>query len=716
MKFTNIYDMSNQLINQTSPYLLQHANNPVNWHAWTEHALEAARNQNKPILLSIGYAACHWCHVMERESFENDGIAEIMNKHFVCIKVDREERPDLDKIYQIAHQMLTQRPGGWPLTIALTPDGHAPFFAGTYFPAEARYNMPGFGELLEKISAHFHENSEKLTDYHLSFNQALEKLNPQSSASKIPDPLTALAHASAHLAKQYDSEFGGFGDAPKFPHPTQLELLLVAARHPNLTNLVKQTQSAKTAAEMPAQMVTNTLAHMAQGGLFDHLGGGFFRYSIDRKWQIPHFEKMLYDNAQLLNLYCDGYHLFGNAQYAHAAMATAQWVVVDMQQSDGGYASTLDADSEGEEGKYYVWSETDLRAILAENEYSVLENYFGLYGEANFEGSWHFNRNPETDFELLANNPETGHEIERAWSAAKSKLLAIRNARIRPALDDKILTAWNGLMIKGMAKAGRVLQQPEFIQSAQIAADFVRDNMWQDRSHEMSGEGRMLAAYSQGKAHLNGYLDDYAFMLDGLIELLESSWRSADLEFATAICDAMLARFEDQENGGFFFTSHDHEKLLCRQKYGADDAIPSGNGAAILGLLKLGNLLGESKYLQSAETALSLFADDLEHHPSVNGLMTIALQHLGDQHTTVIIRGDDAPNQNATVQKWRRFCNAQYQPLTHIFAIEKDAKNLPPTLALRKAGKTTVAYVCKGNRCTPAITSLQELKKQFSPD
>ncbi|WP_424946308.1 thioredoxin domain-containing protein [Candidatus Spongiihabitans sp.] len=700
--------MPNQLIHQTSPYLLQHANNPVDWHAWTEPALAAARAQNKPILLSIGYAACHWCHVMERESFENDAIAEIMNKHFVCIKVDREERPDLDKIYQIAHQMLTQRPGGWPLTIALTPDGHAPFFAGTYFPAEPRYNMPGFGELLEKISAHFHENSEKLAGYHVSFNQALEKLNPQSSASRIPDPLTALARATSALAKQYDREFGGFGDAPKFPHPTQLELLLVVARYPNLA---KQTQSAVAASKTAAQMARNTLTHMAQGGLFDHLGGGFFRYSVDRKWQIPHFEKMLYDNAQLLNLYCDGYRLFGDAQYADAAMATAQWVAVDMQQPDGGYASTLDADSEGEEGKYYVWSETDLRAILAQDEYALLENYFGLYGEANFEGSWHFNMNPEmspeTDLESSARH------AEKTLHAAKSKLLKIRDARIRPGLDDKILSAWNGLMIKGMAKAGRVLAQPEFIQSAQIAADFVRENMWQDAKADRSQAGRMLAAYSQGKAHLNGYLDDYAFMLDGLIELLESSWRSADLEFATAICDAMLARFEDRENGGFFFTSHDHEKLLCRQKYGADDAIPSGNGAAILGLLKLGNLLGEPKYLRSAEAALSLFADDLERHPSVNGLMTIALQHLGDQHATVIIRGGDASDQSTSVEQWMQFCYDQYQPLTHIFAIEKDAKNLPPTLALRKAGKTTTAYICRGSHCTPPITSLRALQKQF---
>ena len=691
--------MPNHLINQTSPYLLQHAHNPVNWYPWTEHALVVARTQHKPILLSIGYAACHWCHVMERESFENNAIASIMNKHFVCIKVDREERPDLDKIYQITHQMLTQRPGGWPLTIALTPDGHAPFFAGTYFPSEARYNMPGFGDLLEKIAIHFSENSAKLSNYHRPFNEALEKLNPHPSTSRIPDPLAALDNASGHLAKQYDVEFGGFGTAPKFPHPTQLELLLMAAD--NATSACSS--PAKKAAETAKNMVANTLTQMAHGGLFDHLGGGFFRYSVDRKWQIPHFEKMLYDNAQLLSLYSAGYHLLGNRQYAATASSTAHWVMTDMQQPEGGYASTLDADSEGEEGKYYVWSETDLRAVLTASEYSVLEHYFALFGEANFEGCWHLNRNPETNLSV-SDRVEIDAEIN-AVSSAKAKLLALRNTRIRPALDHKILTAWNGLMIKGMAKAGRVLQRPEFIQSAQRSVDFIRNNMWQGL---LSQHGRMLATCSQGKAHLNGYLDDYAFMLDGLIELLKSSWRMADLDFAIAICDAMLARFEDRARGGFFFTSHDHEKLLYRPKYGADDAIPSGNGAAILGLLKLGNLLGESKYLHSAENALLLFADDLRQHPSVNGLMTIALQHLGDQHTTIIIRGDDDN------QTWQQFCNNRYRPLTDVFSIGKDVKNLPLTLASRQAAKTTVAYVCKGNHCTTPIYSLDELKETLA--
>ncbi len=666
--------------------MLQHANNPVDWYPWGEAALTLAKTQNKPILLSIGYAACHWCHVMERESFENEKIAEIMNRHFICIKVDREERPDLDKVYQLSHQMLTQRPGGWPLTIALTPNGHAPFFAGTYFPPGRRHNLPGFGELVEKVSAHFKENSEKLLDYHLSFNKALTQLNPDSVGKSMPDSQQTLETAVTHLEKQFDSEFGGFGDAPKFPHPSQIELLLRAGVDLKL----------KCDARW-LEMLKLTLDNMCSGGLFDHLGGGFFRYSVDRKWQIPHFEKMGYDNAQLISLYCDGYQLVSEQRFAEAAISTADWVISEMQQPGGGYASTLDADSEGIEGKYYVWTETDLRAVLSENEYAVVENYFGLYGEPNFEGSWHFNLNSEIDYELLENNPE----IKTTIVEAKSKLFDLRNHRIRPALDNKILTAWNGLMIQGMAKAGRVLDKPEFISSAQNALDFVRNNLWQS--------DRMLATCISGeKARLNGYLDDYAFMLRALIELLQAKWRNEDLEFAAALCNVMLDRFEDTDNGGFYFTSHDHEPLLYRPKNGADDAIPSGNGAAIQGLIKLGNLLGESRYIESAEKALLQFADDLDRHPSVNGLMTSALQLVGDNHTHIIIRGNVEE-----IKLWQQYCDQYFHPGIDIYTIESGVKNLPPGLALRKSQKNAVAYVCKGSYCAPPVTSLEQLKSVF---
>ncbi len=681
--------MPNKLIDESSPYLLQHANNPVDWRPWNAPALELARIENKPILLSIGYAACHWCHVMERESFENEEIARIMNTLFVCIKVDREERPDLDKIYQLAHQMLTQRAGGWPLTVALTPNGHAPFFAGTYFPPTRRFNMPGFGELLHRIAEYYRENREKLADYHLSFNRALEKLNPSDPQPAIADPAETLQHAAGVLQSQFDSVFGGFGDAPKFPHPTQLELLLVAA-----SGSTKQFPKA-------AGMVEKTLTRMARGGLYDHLAGGFFRYSVDREWKIPHFEKMLYDNAQLLALYSYAWQVFRKPLYRDTAISTAQWVISEMQQPRGGYASTLDADSEGEEGKYYVWSETDLRAVLDANEYTCIENAFALFGEANFDGRWHLNlsadnERPDNEQGLAGQSPEAS----RALQDAKSRLLEIRRQRVRPGLDDKILTGWNGLMISGMALAGRVFNCHAFIRSAQKSVDFIRANLWRDN--------RLLASHARGKSSLNGYLDDYAFMLCGLLQLLQSEWRQSDLEFAVRIADALIDRFEDSGQGGFFFTSHDHECLLYRPKSGADDAIPSGNGLAVSGLLGLGALLAETRYLQTAEKALTRFSSELRRHPSVNASMSAALQKLKDTCATVIIRG-----KRGDMKRWSDCINGNYTPELQCFAIPDRAGGLPPLLAAYRTQPCTSAYICRANRCGPPLTDLEQLRKNL---
>jgi uncharacterized protein YyaL (SSP411 family) len=674
--------MTNRLKFETSPYLLQHAKNPVNWQPWDKKSLKQARDTGKPILLSIGYAACHWCHVMEKESFENPQIAEVMNERFICIKVDREERPDLDKIYQLSHQILTQRSGGWPLTLALTPEGQAPYFAGTYFPPEPKHNLPGFGDLLIKISNHYQENKDKLNDYHSSFNSALEKLNPVSDNSNIPDADAALRDAIETLKKQFDTTFGGFGDAPKFPHPTQLELLQLGSVSSD-SEFSKECQS----------MLELTLSNMLDGGMFDHLGGGFFRYSVDRQWQIPHFEKMLYDNAQLLNNYCDAYCLLKNPRYADAIRQTADWVIKEMQFDSGGYYSTIDADSEGEEGKFYVWSDTDLRAVLSESEHAIIENYFGLYGEENFEGRWHFNVNPETDHSLLNQNNGIKKELENA----KKLLFDLREERVKPALDDKILASWNGLMIQGMSRSGRVLEDPKLIDSAQHAVDFIRNNMWQGN--------RLLATCSAGKAKLNGYLDDYAFMLVGLLEVLESNWRGLDLEFAISIANTMLDRFEDVEHGGFYFTSHDHESLLYRSKTGADDAIPAGNAYAIQGLLKLGTLIGEPRYLNSAEKALSIFATELVSQPSVNASMVAALQSTKKEHASIIIRG-----KNPEISQWAKHCYSGYNPNLNVYAIDKSQKFLPPGLSIRKPSDSTIAYICSGTQCLAPIQSLEALK------
>ncbi len=723
--------MSNHLCNQTSPYLLQHANNPVDWHAWGEPALALASARNQPILLSIGYAACHWCHVMAHESFENPRIAKIMNEHFICIKVDREERPDLDKIYQLAHQMLTERAGGWPLTIVMTPDGHAPFFAGTYFPPESRFNLRGFPELLEDIVAHYQAHADKLKDHHHIFSNALIQLNPMADSAVashlLPQPVECLKTACADLNAQFDTTFGGFGGAPKFPHSTQLELLLQGNSLGN--NLGVELKNSNL-----DQRVELTLDRMALGGLFDHLGGGFFRYSVDREWKIPHFEKMLYDNAQLLALYAQAAAQFGGKSkrlYRETAEATAEWIIREMQQESGGFSATLDADSEGQEGKYYVWEQTDLSAILIDEHFNIIENYFALFGEPNFDGKWHFNVGPEVDLELLWASADT----HNALNLARENLLKIREQRVRPDLDEKVIASWNGLAISALAKAGRILNQPSYIESAQKSLTFIRNNHWRG--------DRMLSVCTQGQAALNAYLDDYAFVLMGVLDLLEAQWRSSDLEFAIDVCDAMIKLFEDAEMGGFFFTSHDHEKLLYRPKYGADDSIPAGNGAAILGLLKLGMLIGESRYLDSAHKALQLFTAELQKQPSVNALMTLALQHSdsgyggdsgdggdgggGDGDSAimrggvVIVRGSEEE-----IRQWRgdfygdlqhdfqRGTHHDNGGLTSVYWIPSTTKNLPPGLAVKNYPGTAVAYLCQGMTCSLPLNSPQALTRELA--
>ena len=672
--------MPNRLIQETSPYLLQHANNPVDWYPWGDEALNRSREQDKPILLSIGYSACHWCHVMEHESFEDKDIAEKMNQHFICIKVDREERPDLDKIYQTTHQMLTQRPGGWPLTVALTPEGHAPFFAGTYFPPTPRHGMPGFGELLDRISEHYQQNKDKMQGHAASFQNALAQLNPVLDKGSHVTPDKWLADAIEVLKSQFDPVNGGFGDAPKFPHPTQLELLL---RH---------AACAKEQQDVSLAMVNKTMRKMFQGGLFDQLAGGFYRYSVDKRWQIPHFEKMLYDNGQLLGLYADGYRLTGHGFYLDCAARTAEWIRAEMQQAHGGYASTLDADSEGAEGKYYVWNETDLRAILNEPEYIAVEARFGLYGEPNFEGSWHFNINPDADDMLQ------GEISNENLESALAKLTTARSERIRPGLDDKILTAWNGLMIKGMARAGRKLEHHDLILSARQALEFVRTFLWQS--------GRLLATYREQQSRLNGYLDDYAFLAEGVLELLQADWKSSELQFLGELADAMISHFEDNENGGFYFTSHDHEQLLHRPKSGADDAIPAANSAAASVLYRLGVLLGEPRFIESARRTVELFATEISKNPSVYASLAMAALDVRKSSKTIVLRGSVED-----LRKWTKALELHYKPGVWIYPIPDDAPDLPASLADKSAvpGKT-VAYICSEFECSAPVESIDALQ------
>jgi uncharacterized protein YyaL (SSP411 family) len=656
--------MRNRLNEETSPYLKQHADNPVHWQGWNEESLAAARASGKPILLSVGYSACHWCHVMAHESFEDEATARLMNDLFVNIKVDREERPDLDKIYQTSHQLLTGQAGGWPLTVFLTPD-QLPIFTGTYFPKERRYGMPAFREVLVAVAEYYRDKGDEVRQRGASLVDALGNVATANADDFAALSRAPLVTARERLEQSYDAEHGGFSGGPKFPHPTTLELLLAhwhAHRHGD-------------ADARALAMFTHTLDCMANRGLADHLGGGFFRYSVDRFWSIPHFEKMLYDNAQLLVVYADAYAATGTPRYASVAHATADWVMRDMQDARGGYYSTLDADSEHEEGKFYIWTPAELDAVLGTEASELAKRVFGLTRPANFEGKhWHLH---------LVEPPETA-AAAGAIESARKKLLAAREQRVWPGRDEKLLVSWNGLMVRGMARAARVLDRPDLAESATRAVDFIRAELWQD--------GRLNATYKDGRARLAGYLDDYAFLAHGLIELLQCRWRTSDLAFAQELCDVLLAHFEDAR-GGFYFTADDHERLIHRPKPVTDEAVPAGNGVAAVALLALGHLLGEQRYLDAAERAVRSALHSMERYPEAHPTLLLALEELLTPPKLVVLRGTAAE-----LASWQRKLALRYEPHSLAFAIPNDAA-LPGLLALRTPHAGPVAYVCEGMAC-----------------
>lgn len=671
--------MPNRLAQETSPYLQQHAGNPVDWFPWGDEALHCAREQDKPILLSIGYSACHWCHVMAHESFEDAEVAAVMNRLFINIKVDREERPDLDHIYQAAHAMLTQRGGGWPLTLFLTPD-QTPFFGGTYFPREARYNLPGFVQLLEHVAGIYRTRREDIARQNSSLLHAFGATLP-SAEDRVGFSRTPLEDACDELRQAFDPVYGGFGGAPKFPQPAGLEFLL---RH-----------AARSGDPDVHRMALHTLRKMADGGIHDQLGGGFCRYSVDERWAIPHFEKMLYDNGPLLALYTDAHVLTGEASFRRVAQGIAGWAMREMQSPHGGFYSSLDADSEHEEGKFYVWTPEQIASRLSAEEYAIAAAHYGLDQPPNFENR-HWNLFVAQPLDAIAQArhlpPEQAGQL---LASAQQKLFAARENRVRPGRDEKILVSWNALMIKGLAHAGRMLDEPTWIISAQRAVDFIRTAMWQN--------GRLLATCKDGKAHLNAYLDDYAFLLDALLELLQAEFRPADLEFARTLADVLLEQFEDRQQGGFFFTSHDHEKLIHRPKPGHDNAMPSGNGIAALALQRLGHLLGGSRYLEAAERTLKLFYPALAQQPAGFMSLLMALQEYFTPPQIVILRS--APGESAA---WRRQLLHHYWPGTLILALEGEFVGLPETLA-KPLSQGVCAWVCQGVKCLPVIKNNHEL-------
>ena len=678
---------TNRLITETSPYLLQHAHNPVDWYPWGEDALALARREDKPILLSVGYSACHWCHVMAHESFEDAAVAAVMNNLFVCIKVDREERPDLDRIYQLAHQMLAQRPGGWPLTMFLTPDDHTPYFGGTYFPKTARHGLPAFTDLLQTMAGYYRDRRDAIQQQNAAVHDAFRRSLPVAASGDLTLDPALLDQARSELEQQYDAEHGGFGKAPKFPHPTSIERCL---RHWAMA--MNNGGNDLTA----LAIARHSLNAMANGGVYDQLAGGFCRYSVDDYWMIPHFEKMLYDNAQLLPLYADAALALHDPLFQRIALDTAAWVMRDMQSTEGGYYSSLDADTEGHEGRYYVWQRDEIRQRLSPEEYAVVAPHYGLDRPPNFESeAWNLHVFEDTD--TLA---DTLHlqpaQIATRLASARRKLNAARLLRVAPGRDEKILTAWNGLMIKGMAHAGRLLGRDDCIASATRAVDFLRAHLWR--------YGRLLATHKDGKSHLNAYLDDYAFLMDGVLELLQARWRDSDMQFLIELAEALLTHFEDREQGGFFFTADDHEKLIHRPKPAGDEAIPAGNGVAALVLLRLGHLLGETHYLDAAERTLKALHQDMARYPSGHNALLNALEEYHTPAQTVVLRG----SQDA-LQSWITRCQQRYAPRRVLLAIPEDAHYLPGVLAERVAKDTVTAYVCAGHACAAPITTLAEL-------
>ncbi len=577
----------NRLAHESSPYLLQHQNNPVDWYPWGTEALSRSKREQKPIFLSIGYSACHWCHVMEHESFENPQIARLMNENFVCIKVDREERPDLDQIYMNAVQLLTGR-GGWPMSVFLTPDLQ-PFYGGTYWPPGARMGMPGFDQVLLAVADAWANRRAQAVEHAGELTRHVAAMStPAQSERELSHKM--IDQAGAHLEMSFDQVHGGFGGAPKFPHSMDLQVMLrLWKRHRH---------------ERLLEMVTKTLEKMAAGGIYDHLGGGFHRYSVDERWLVPHFEKMLYDNALLINAYAEGFLATGNAEFARVASETCDYMLRDMTDQAGGFYSTEDADSEGEEGKFYVWTPQEIAAVLGEQAAADFCYVYDVSEPGNFEGHNILNltKSIEVCAKVRHRDPE---ELRAELTAARIKLLEVRNRRVRPGRDDKVLVAWNGLMIDALARAAGALDQPQYLDAAMKAAAFILKEI-------RRSDGRLLHTWRAGKAKVDAYLDDYAALANALVSLYEATFNEQYIDDAVQLAEIMLEHFADRESGGFFYTADDQEQLIARHKDVQDGSAPSGNALAATVLVRLGKLTGRMEYLQAAEKTFRMASMLLE--------------------------------------------------------------------------------------------------------
>ncbi|MDT7690388.1 MAG: uncharacterized protein QOE46_3147 [Acidobacteriota bacterium] len=682
------HERTNRLAGESSPYLLQHAHNPVDWYPWGEEALERSKREDKPILLSIGYSACHWCHVMERESFENDEIAQQMNEQFVNIKVDREERPDLDQIYMSAVQMMT-RHGGWPLTVFLTPD-LIPFYGGTYFPPEDSHQMPGFPRILAAVSEAYRSRPEEVRKSAWEILSEMRRMGLAQESSEVINQ-QLLDNAYRGLARSYDPRHGGFGSAPKFPSSMNLEFLL---------RTFKRGGDARA-----LEMVTHSCRMMAEGGLYDQLGGGFHRYSTDARWLVPHFEKMLYDNALLTRLYLHAYQATGDSFFRRIAEETLGYVKREMFDESGAFYSTQDADSEGVEGKFFVWDKEEVESLLGPDDARLFCAYYDVTEGGNFE-----ERNilhVERPLEEVAREQKVS--VERLIEARErgcGRLFTERERRIKPGRDEKVITAWNGLMLEAFAEAASVLEHDGYREIAESNARFILDTLLSD--------GLLRHVYKDGRAKHVGFLDDYAFVVSGLVTLYETTGRTRWIEAAVRLTDKMIEEFWDEEGGGFFYNGKSGEQLIVRNKDYFDNATPSGNSVATEALLRLSVLTGKEDYRRKAVNVLRLVRDAVERYPSAFGYALCAVDfYLSTPKEVVIVPGsDEAQARLLKHELWSRYIPNKVVALSS--ADDANAAELIPLLRDRKTvGGRATAYVCESYRCLQPVNSAEELAAQL---
>ena len=676
----------NRLSKETSPYLQQHAENPVDWYPWCKEALDKAKIEKKPILLSIGYSACHWCHVMAHESFENKETAKIMNKYFVNIKVDREERPDLDKIYQTSQILLNQKSGGWPLTMFLSHENHAPFFGGTYFPNTAKYNLPSFNDLLLKINEYYKNNYKEILDHSQIIIQALENIHKKDkNIENIKKDITEIYFKDCK--KSFDQTMGGFGSAPKFPQTTVI------------MHIFNSYLSSPKINKKYLDMAIHSLVSMQEGGINDQIGGGFFRYSVDDVWMIPHFEKMLYDNACLLECYCKAFSISKEKHFLDTAKKTAKWIINEMQSPEGGFFSSIDADTSSGEGQYYIWTKDELKRNLTEDQYNEFSNYYGINKKENFESKYHLyvSYDLKKDFYSRKKNYN-----EKLLNESINILKKIRSKREKPFTDKKILTSWNSLAINSLIEYYKISGDIYYLDKAEESINFI--------INKMLVKNNLNATYKDGKSHIKAYLDDYAFFVNSILNFISVKWDSNLLKNAVLLSDLLVEKFFDKKDGGFFFTANDHENLIQKPKPIADESFPSGNSIAAKALMKIGFLMNNTHYIDAAHSVFLYASKQINESPSAHSSIIDAYLLTQLPYVTIILKDNIGGNE---INKWLNALSNINKPNVNYFFVNDN--NTGYANIDDKIGKEKItAFICSDYTCEKPITNIEKFINRIS--